>query len=262
MSKLLDLLQRIGDGSPVPLGFGVARATNLPGMALVGLASAVDQAGVSVAAQAGLDAVLVSGLGEAANYGNLAEAVGSVPWGVCDSTLSGEDVQACVEGGADLLAFGLDSAAAVVVGEDDIARVLIVSPDLSDRRLRAVSALPVDCFTLDMTAVSGPWILEDLVTVGSLSRRTDKYVLVQVSVIPSSGDLAALRDMGASGLILDLANVSVDDLAGLKTSLLEMPRPRRRRDRSRTNVPAAGFAYAAVPTREEDGDPDDDYDDE
>ena len=176
--------------------------------------------------------------------------------------MSGEAASACAAGGADLLAFGLDSAAAAVAGEDDLARVLTVSPDLSDRQLRAVAALPVDCFTLDMTAVSGSWTLQDLVVLGSLTRRTDKYVLVQVSAIPAGEDLPGLRDMGASGLILDLAGVSVDDLAGLRTALLEMPRPRRRRDRSRATAPAAGFAFAPAPSREDEGGQDDDYDDD
>jgi len=262
MSKLLDLLQKISDGTPAPLGFGTARATNLPGMALVGLVSSDHQAGVSAAAQAGLDAVLVSGISDPGAIEGLAESAGSVPWGVCDSSLSGEAASACAAGGADLLAFGLDSAAAAVAGEDDLARVLTVSPDLSDRQLRAVAALPVDCFTLDMTAVSGSWTLQDLVVLGSLTRRTDKYVLVQVSAIPAGEDLPGLRDMGASGLILDLAGVSVDDLAGLRTALLEMPRPRRRRDRSRATAPAAGFAFAPAPSREDEGGQDDDYDDD
>lgn len=262
MSKLLDLLQRISDGSPAPLGFGTARATNLPGMALVGLATADHQARVAEAAQAGLNAVLVSGISDTGAVGNLAESAGSVPWGICDSSLSGEDARACAGSGADLVVFGLDSAASAVAGEEDLARVLSVSPDLSDGQMRAVAALPVDCFTLDMSAVYGPWTLQDLVIVGSLSRRTDKYVLVQISAVPASEDLAALRDMGASGLILDLASVSPGDLAGLRTSLLEMPRPRRRRDRSRASAPAAGFAFAPAPSHEDEEGHDDDYDDE
>ena len=266
MSKLLDLLQRISDGSPAPLGFGAARATNLPGMALVGRSSRPGTGrrprGAPDAA-ASLDAVIVDGASGADYLKQLGNLMANLPWGPGLTAPSTADVQGCRDGGADLLAFGLDSAASAISGEDDLARVLTVGPDLSDRQLRAVSALPVDCFILDMTAVSGPWTLQDLVTVGSLSRRTDKYVLVQISAIPASEDLAALRDMGASGLILDLARVKAGDLAGLKTALLEMPRPRRRRDRSRANVPTAGFAYSAAPSREDDdGGDDDDYDDD
>ena len=260
MSKLLDLLQRISDGSPAPLGFGAARTARLPGLALVGLVTSDHQAGLTAAAQAGLDAVLVSGVASAGDARGLADSASDVPWGICLSAISGEDAQACAEGGADVLAFGLESAASSMAGEDELARILTVAPDLSDRQLRAVAALPVDCFTLDMTAVTGPWTLQDLVTVGSISRRTDKYVLVLLSAIPGKDDLAALRDMGASGIILDLSGVSADDLAGLKTALLEMPRPRRRRDRARATVPSAGFSSAPAPSREDDDD-DDDYDD-
>ena len=263
MSKLLDLLQRISDGSPAPLGFGAARTARLPGLALVGLASRPGTGrrprGVPDAA-ASLDAVIVGDASGADYLQQLGNLMGDLSWGPGLSALAAEDVKACAEGGADLLSFGLDSAAAAVAGEDELARILSIAPDLSDRQLRAVAALPVDCFTLDMTAVSGPWTLHDLVTVGSISRRTDKYVLVQISAIPASEDLAALRDMGASGLILDLSGVSPEDLAGLKTTLLEMPRPRRRRDRARATVPSAGFASAPTPSREDDDD-DDDYDD-
>ncbi|MDE2938672.1 MAG: hypothetical protein OXR67_07095 [Chloroflexota bacterium] len=260
MSKLLDLLQRISDGSPAPLGFGAARTARLPGLALVGLVTSDHQAGLAAAAQAGLDAVLVAGVGSAVDAKSLAESASDVPWGICLSALSGEDAQVCADAGADVLAFGLESAASSMAGEDELARILTVAPDLSDRQLRAVAALPVDCFTVDMTAVTGPWTLQDLVTVGSISRRTDKYVLVQVSAIPAKDDLTAVRDMGASGIILDLSGVSPEDLAGLKTALLEMPRPRRRRDRARATVPSAGFASAPTPSREDDDD-DDDYDD-
>ena len=260
MSKLLDLLQRISDGSPAPLGFGAARTARLPGLALVGLVASDHQAGLAAASQAGLDAVLVSAGGSAGDARDLAESASDIPWGICLSSLSGEDAQVCAEAGADVLAFGLESAASSMAGEDELARILTVAPDLSDRQLRAVAALPVDCFTVDMTAVTGAWTLEDLVTVGSISRRTDKYVLVQVSAIPAKDDLAAVRDMGASGIILDLSGVSPEDLAGLKAALLEMPRPRRRRDRARATVPSSGFASAPTPSREDDDD-DDDYDD-
>ena len=260
MSKLLDLLQRISDGSPAPLGFGAPRTATIPGLALIGLASSDQQAGVAAADQAGLDAVLVAGISGADGIKSLCESSCGIPWGICDAALSGDDAQACSDGGADLVAFGLESAASAVAGEDELARILTVAPDLSDRQLRAVAALPVDCFILDMTAVSGPWTLQDLVNVGSVTRRTDKHLLVQVSAIPGKQDLAALRDMGAAGLILDLSGVSPEDLAGLKTALLEMPRPRRRRERTRATVPSAGFASASAPPREDDdGDDDDDY---
>ena len=258
MSKLLDLLQRISDGTPAPLGFGAARRAGLPGLALVGLVANDHQAGLAAAASAGIDAVLVSGVSDPEGIGSLAGSADGVPWGAFSPALSGETAQACQENGADLLAFGLESPADGISGEDDMARIISLAPDLSDRELRAASALPVDCFIVDMGSVSGSWTFQDLVTLGSISRLTDKQVLVQVSGPPQKQDLEAIRDMGASGLILDLSKVSSDDLAGLKSDLQDMPRPRRRRERVRATVPSAGFTSPPAPDPEED-DHDDDY---
>ena len=261
MSKLLDLLQRISDGSPPPLGFGAVRSGNLPGLALVGLVTADHQAGVAAAIEVGLDTAIVSGVNGADGLKSLAKSVDGIPWGALVPSLSEDEARACQEGGADLLAFGLESTAGAISGEDEMARLVTVAPDLSDRELRAIAALPVDCFIVDMTAVSGSWTLQDLVTLGAITRRSDKQVLVQVSGVPEKNDLRALRDMGASALIVDLAAVSPEDLAGLKATLLDMPRPRpRRRDRMQATVPSSGFTAPPTPSPEEDPD-EDDYDD-
>ena len=261
MSKLLDLLQRISDGSPTPLGFGAVRSGNLPGLALVGLVTADHQAGVAAAIEVGLDTAIVSGVSGADALKSVAKSVDGIPWGAFVPSLSEDEARACQEGGADLLAFGLESTAGAISGEDEMARLVTVAPDLSDRELRAIAALPVDCFIVDMTAVSGSWTLQDLVTLGAITRRSDKQVLVQVSGVPEKNDLRALRDMGASALIVDLAAVSPEDLAGLKATLLDMPRPRpRRRDRMQATVPSSGFTAPPTPSPEEDPD-EDDYDD-
>ena len=264
MSKLLDLLQRISDGSPAPLGFGASRAGNLPGLALIGRASRPGTgrrpSGIPDAAPS-LDAVIVEGASGTDYIKQLGELMSELPWGPELDAPAGEDTQASRDCGADLLSFSLQSSAAAVCGEDDLARLVSVSSDLSDRELRAVAALPVDGFILDMTGITGPWSLQDLVAVGALTRRTDKHVLVRLSTIPARGDLEALRDMGAAGLIVDVTTGNTRELADLKADLLSMPRPRsRRRDRMRATVPGTGFTAAPQPGREDDGD-DDDYDD-
>ncbi len=247
MSKLLDLLQRIGDGSPAPLGFGAARDGNLPGLALIGLVAADQAASIAAAAGAGVDAVIVSGVGSPADLPDLNQVANGLAWGIQGPVLSASEIQAGREAGADLLVFSLASNAAAIAGEDDLARLVLLNPDRPDRELRAISALPVDGFVVELAADSGAWTLEELVAVGSLTRRTDKYVLVQVSGIPEPAELEALRDMGASGLVIDLAAVAATDLAGLKSVLLQMPRPRpRRRDRTRV-APGAGFTPANSP---------------
>ena len=263
MSKLLDLLQRIGDGSPAPLGFGASRSGNLPGMALVGRVNYSSRGrrprGLGRSAAASLDAAIVHGVNGAAAIQSLGTLLPDVSWGARIGALTEDEALACRTAGADLIAFGPESAAAALTGEDDLARIMAVAPDLTDRELRAVASLPVDIFVLDMQSVAGPWTVADLVKIGSISRRVDKYVLVEVGRLPDTGDLEALRDMGVNGLIVDAGNASAAALSGLKRALLEMPRPRsRRRERMRAAVPSAGFASTPAPSREDDDD--DEYD--
>ena len=265
MSKLLDLLQRISDGSPVPLGFGAARSGNLPGMALLGRAARPARGrrprGLTETAVGSLDAVIVDDASSAEQLTQLASQFSTVPWGVGLNDLTETTAQACQAGGADLLTFSLDGTeAAAVSGVDDVARLLSVSADLTDRELRAIAALPLDGLVLDMKHVAGPWTLADLVHVGKISRRVEEYVLVEVTAAPASKDLEALRNMGVSGLIVEPSTLRGSTLADLKAALLDMPRPRsRRRSQLRATAPGPGFAPASPPTRE---DEEDDYDDD
>ena len=263
MSKLLDLLERIRDGSPAPLGFGAARTETLPGMALVGRVPRPGRRrprGLTRAAAAQLDAALVDDAAGPEYLQDLGGLLPDVAWGPRTPALTPEEAPACRQAGADLMAFTLAGAAAALAGQDDLARLLSLSPDLADRELRAVAALPVDAFILDLKEVTGPWTLADLVRVGSISRRVDKYVLVEVSLPPVAADLEALRDTGVSGLVVDISNLSQTALAALKADLRAMPRPRpRRRERRAATLGGPAFAPAAPPARDpepEEGDDD------
>ncbi len=265
MSKLLDLLQRISDGSPAPLGFGAARSGSLPGMALLGRAGRPARGrrprGLTEAAVASLDAVIVDDASSPEQLTQLAGQFSGTPWGVALNSLTEGEAQACAEGGADLLLFSLEGAeAAAVSGADTLARLLTVSSDLTDRELRAIAALPVDALVVNMKKVSGSWTLADMVKVGQISRRVEEYVLVEVAAAPGSKELEALRNMGVSGLIVEAASLKGSDLTDLKSALRAMPRSRpRRRGQLRANAPSPGLVSDHPPIREDDGD---DYDDD
>lgn len=268
MSKLLDLLERIRDGAPAPLGFGAARTENLPGMALIGRTRRATRPsrgrrprGLSRAAVTHLDAAIVD-RGNSADYlAEMGRLLDDLPWGAAVTDLAAADAAALRESGADLVALTLNGSAAALADAENLARLLIAEPDWDDRELRAIAALPVDALILDLTAVAGPWTLADLVKVGALSRRVDKYILVEVSQPPNAPDLAALRDIGVNGLIASLETMDAAALAALKSDLRNMPRPRpRRRERRAAAIPGAAFAPAAPPSREpEPDDGDDDF---
>jgi hypothetical protein len=259
MSKFLDVLERIRDGESAPLGFAAARAQKLPGIALVGLVSKSHAKGIKMAADVSVDALFVAG---AAGPDGLKKLTGSVkmPWGARVSSLAEEEARAYQDSGSDLLVFNLEGTAASALASDDIARILCVDTGIEESELRTIASLPVDAFFISMTSVSGPWTLRDLATLGFISRRVDKYILVEVSQTPGRKDLEALRDVGVSALVVDVGSVGAEGLSALRTALLEMPRPTSRsRRRNRAILPGSAFSPQQQSEPEPDDDDDDDY---
>ena len=175
------------------------------------------------------------------------------------SSLDEKQAQSLEAGGSDLVAFTVEGTAASALATGEIARILCIGTGIEERQLRALASLPVDAFLLSMKDVSGTWTLQDLATVGAISRRVDKYILVEVSAPPGNKDLEALRDIGVSGVVVDVGALGATKLKKLKTSLLEMPRHRsRRRERIRATLPGLVYGAAPEPQQEEDDEDDDD----
>lgn len=260
MNKLLDLLDRIREGAPAPIGFGVSRPVKLPGMAVIGLVTKNYAKGMAVVADQGLDAALVAGADGPEAVKQAGEGLKGKPWGARVTSLSQDEAQAYQDNGADLLVFPLDSTAASVLANEDIASILCIEPNMEDRELRAVSSLPVDCFLLTLSQAGDSLTLSDLAAVGSISRRSDKYILLEVSRPPNGKDLEALRDIGVQGLVVDVAAVSAKSLKELKAALMEMPRATyKRRGRTLAILPGSAFAPPSEPEPQEEEEEEEDY---
>ena len=94
MNKLLDLLDRIREGAPAPLGFGVTRPEKLPGMALIGLVSQNYAKGMALVVKQGLDAAMVAGADGPEGVKQVVEGLEGKPWGARVTSLSQEEAQA------------------------------------------------------------------------------------------------------------------------------------------------------------------------
>ncbi|PKB63724.1 MAG: hypothetical protein BZY80_05610 [SAR202 cluster bacterium Io17-Chloro-G2] len=261
MSKFLDYMERITLAGPGGMGFGAARTGKTPAMALIGLVSGSYAKGLGTVSKLALDAALMSGIDNAAGLKRIEKSLPSMPWGVKTSTLTEESARGFRDGGCDLLAFALENTAASALATDDAARILYIDAEIEERELRAIGALPVDALILPMTEISGPWELANLASVASISRRVDKYILVEVGGAPSASDLESLRNAGVHGLVLDVAAVGAHDLETLKSATLDMPRQRPPgRGRASAIVPSSVFPSGAGPQREEEDEEEDDDD--
>ena len=259
MSRFIERLERIAQGGTGGLGFGAARVEKTPGLALVGHISKNHAAGLAAVAELGLDAVLLSGIANPAALKKLQKSLPSLPWGVHLASLGEKDSQAYREQGCDLLAFSLEETTAAAVSTDEAARILYTDAGLEDRELRGIASLPLDVFVLRVPGLGDAWTLKDLASVAIVSRRVDKFVLVEVSKAPTAKDLEALRDAGVDGLVVDMESVGVEALAELKAAALNLPKQKPgRRGGFTAIVPSSVFPSASAPEPEPDEEEEDD----
>ena len=257
MNKFLDLLDSIREGAPAPLGFGASRAEKLPGIALISLVSEDHKKAITMVSKSSVDAVIIKGLDTPSDVKTITKPLGNVPWGAKVSELSEGQAQGYQDDGSDLVVFNVEGTAASNLVCDQIARVLCIDIGLEEDKLRALASLPVDVFLLSMKNVSSPWSIQDLADLSVISRRVDKYILLEVSAPPVGKDLEALRDIGVNGIVIDASEATAKLYKDLKEKLINMPRPKHsRRERTRAILPGASFNQDPEPQEEEE-EPDD-----
>ena len=251
MSKFLDRLEQINQGTSTSMGFGAPRAQKPPGMALVGLVSGDHSQGIQTLADLAPDGALLSGIDDASTAKDLGQALGSeIPWGVRLPALNEEDAQTLEEGGCDLVAFTLEGTAVTAVASEKMAKVLCIGMDVEPDQLPAIGALPVDVLLLPMGGVSAPWTLLELAAIGKVSRRVNQYILVEATQLPGPKELEALRKIGVHGLVVDAAGAETRKLAELKAAMQDMPRQRsERRDWATAVLPSSALLSRMIPDR-------------
>lgn len=260
MNKFLGLLDSIREGAPAPLGFGASKAQKLPGIALISLVSSDHKKSITMASKVPVDAVIIEGVDNPGDVKKIIKPLGSIPWGARLAQLSEGQAQAFQDDGSDLIAFNVEGTAASNLVCDQIARILCINIGLEEDQLRALSSLPVDVFLLSMKEVSSPWGIQDLAKLSVISRRVDKYILLEVVSAPTDKDLEALRDIGINGIIIDASEASAKIYRDLKEKLLNMPRPKHsRREKTRAILPGASFTQ---PEESQDAEEEEDHDHE
>ena len=260
MSRFFDRLERISSGVSSSIGFGAqAKAERLPSMALIGLLLEPTKAAkaASTLTKIGADGALMVWNGTDEEVGGLAEKLERVPWGLRVQEFNGGQIAGYKQKGCDFLAFQPDVARLDALGDEDTGYLLCVQPDMDERSLRAIEDLPVDAVLLTLNSVKSPLTLQHLITIGSIRGAFSKYLLLEMTGVPASAELEALRDIGVDGLVVDAMASSAKALEGLKESLYGLPK--RQRDRSSKSVailPSLVTAQESPAAEQEDEDED------
>ncbi len=227
MSKLIDLIGRLGQQSAQPIGFGAltGRVEPAPTMALIGSApagkSGIDSDG---GLPDGVDAVVFSDEDARPVLEFLDSGVPEgLVWGASASSLGNADLNSLVEAGCDFVLVE-PTAPAGVVGNPDLGTIVAASEPVDRLTGAAFRSLRVGGSLNTSEIGDGGMNFATLVNIVKVGASIGGVMLVRVSDSVSTADLTALRDAGVDGLVVPLDNTEL--VGQLVKSIPELP-PRR-----------------------------------
>ena len=235
MSKFIELLEKVGETAPTPLGFAAAtgRDTAAPQIVLAARVLAGDLAdGPQIA---GVDAAALLVETEYPVDDSVADALEDRLWGVrltpSPSAYTVEQVEALVERGCDFVVVESMDTEAAVLNDDDLGRVVTLDVDADEEVARAVADLPFDAVLYRCGAGKGPLALSDLVALQKVRRLAGQPFVVEVPEGLGQADVEAMRNIGIEGLVVSAppAERAAETAAAIR-SLRKRPSRRRRSD--------------------------------
>ena len=135
----------------------------------------------ALAARGGADAVLIplsNTEKEAQALSQSLEALGGLPWGATVEELSAEELGRLKEKGCDFVVFSSARAAAAVLLEEEMGKVLEVETSLPDSQAAALDPLPIDALLVRAGAAS--LTVQGVMELQSLADLTGKPLLYVV----------------------------------------------------------------------------------
>ena len=264
MSKLLDKLERISEGSIQPLGFGAAVArTKLTPMLVIASIPAGNNQLPAIAEKAGADALLLTLESldkESKALSKISQAKFDIPWGVSAETLTSKVLERLIEAGCDFAVFSSAKTPAAVLNEDKIGKVLKLDPSLPDSLARTIHRLQVEAVLLSPASDDEATTLtvHQLMVYERLGGVAGKHLLALMPLTMSSGDLESLWGIGVRGVVVDISAEQPEQrLSEIKEAILKLPTKRRKpREKMRATLPPPSVTSEKTePDEEEEEEP-------
>ena len=113
------------------------------------------------------------------------------------------DVSGLGEKGSDFLVLDSERSPGALLNEENVTKVLSVSPSIEEAYLRILEDVPIDCVLIEH-GIEGELLISDLMTLRSIMTAVSKPCLVRVRPGLTEGELSALRHVGALGVVVDV----------------------------------------------------------
>ena len=240
MSRLIDTIEKAGQQSAPPLGFGAAAGKEqaVPDMVLIESVRA-DRVDDSAVSGSPADAIVVQNL----------EAMDGTPkgleervWGARASSFTLEQSADLADKGCDFVVFESLDTHAALLNDEDLGVIATVPAGMEEESVRSLVELPVDGVLFTPPLRDVPLTMETLMAIQALRGMTDKALLVEAPDGLDPTTLESLRLAGVNALMVDQGS---GQTARVREDLLSLP---RRKDRPRHRSALVPHPPASTPS--------------
>lgn len=246
MSKLIEKLERISEGSGQPMGFGAAVARpKISQILTIASVPAGNAQLINAATKEGPDALLLTVDNLEKDTKALAKMnrdKAEIPWGVSLETVSKEDIAKLIELGCDYVIFSPDKAPAAILMEERIGKVLKIDTSLPESLAKAINRLQVDAVLLSPAGGDeATFTVHQLMILERLAGSTGKHILAAMPPGLSTGDIEMFWGLGVRGVIVDMAAEQLEQrLSQIKDAIQKLPTTHKKpKEKFRATLPAA-----------------------
>ena len=258
MSRFIELLGKAGEQSPEPMGFARRVPSKAaPAVVVAGRVTPEALAAAPDLAKTDVDAVVleVETWDEKTIEAAIAHLAGRV-WGLRVSSLTADQVKYLIEKGCDFAVFGAEHTSVAVFDDEEFGTLISVTTDLDEDTSRGLAAISLDGALFKPDEAIFPLTVQKLMDIGRVRGLLDAAFVMDAPGNLSGEHLAALRDLGVAGLVLDLA--APDEVAKTKDTVAALPHRKSKPNRGVALVPDSTPASAPdVPYTPDEDDEDD-----
>jgi hypothetical protein len=249
MSKLIEKLERISEGSGQPMGFGAAVSrTKISQILTIASVPAGNAQLITVATKEGPDALLLTVDNLEKDSKALAKMNrdrAEIPWGASLETASKEDIAKLIELGCDYVIFSPARTPAAILMEERIGKVLKIDASLPESLTKAINRLQVDAILLSPASDDEPtFTVHQLMILERLAGSTGKHVLATMPSGLSISDIEILWGLGVRGVLVDMAAKQPEQmLSQVKEAIQKLPTTRKKpKEKFRATLPMASHS--------------------
>ena len=200
MSKLIEKLKAVTSGSPQPLGFKLAQSVTVkPKLAIIASLSEVKAEHLAECARGASALLLTSGL-KSQRLKMVAEAATDITWGCSLGNEPADKLPPVIKAGGDFVIFPANTPLKTL-SDNQIGRILEVDAEAAEKLPRAINNSPVDAVYLVTATGDESLTWHHLLLVRSLTGLLTKPLLVSIPETVTEGELQALWDAGAAGIV-------------------------------------------------------------